>query len=47
MHQDSSQLGIMDLKIHDIEKAFGTRSKMNKAQRLITGSSAMTHAMVR
>jgi len=41
----SSPLGIMDTKLYDMETAFGTKIGMSKAQRLMTGDSAMTHAM--
>ncbi|KAF2227572.1 putative bleomycin hydrolase [Elsinoe ampelina] len=42
---DSSK-GIMDVKLVDYELGFNVRLGMTKAQRLQTGESAMTHAMV-
>ncbi|KAF4554453.1 Cysteine proteinase-like protein [Elsinoe fawcettii] len=38
--------GIMDVKLVDYELGFNVRLGMSKAQRLETGESAMTHAMV-
>ena len=38
--------GIMDIKLYDYELAFNVRLGMTKAQRLLTGESQMTHAMV-
>lgn len=42
----SSSLGIMNTKLFDMQECFGTDYGMNKAQRLRTGDSEMTHAMV-
>ncbi|GAA6046938.1 hypothetical protein JCM3770_003439 [Rhodotorula araucariae] len=42
----SSALGIMDTKLYDLDEGFGVSLKMSKAQRLATGDSAMTHAML-
>ncbi|BGP10083.1 bleomycin hydrolase [Rhodotorula toruloides] len=42
----SSSLGIMSTKLWDLDEGFGTSLKMSKAQRLETGDSAMTHAML-
>ncbi|KAL9099604.1 MAG: hypothetical protein Q9163_004924, partial [Psora crenata] len=42
----SSQSGIMDTDLIDYELGFNVRLGLNKAQRLMTGESAMTHAMV-
>lgn len=36
----------MDTKLLDLEGAFGTKIGLSKAERLATGDSAMTHAMV-
>ena len=41
-----SAAGIMDTKLVDYELGFNVRLGMSKAQRLLTGESAMTHAMV-
>lgn len=41
-----TKLGVMDVKGWDYAVAFGKGMEMTKAQRLKTGSSAMTHAMV-
>lgn len=38
--------GIWDVNVRDIEGAFGTALGMNKAERLDTGASAPTHAMM-
>lgn len=38
--------GVLDVAAVEYEKAFGYRLNMNKAERILTGSSAMTHAMV-
>lgn len=38
--------GLMDMKVFDLENAFGTHLKMTKAERLEMGQSSMTHAMV-
>lgn len=35
----------MDTALFDYQKTFGTNLGMNKAQRLQTGESSMTHAM--
>ena len=40
------ELGIMDMDLYDYEKLFDTKFKMNKASRLESGDSAMTHAML-
>jgi bleomycin hydrolase len=42
----NSQSGIMDTNLIDYELGFNIRLGMSKAQRLMTGESAMTHAMV-
>lgn len=42
----NSQHGIMDLNLIDYELGFNVKLGMSKAQRLMTGESAMTHAMV-
>jgi bleomycin hydrolase len=42
----NSQSGIMDPTLIDYELGFNVRLGMSKAQRLMTGESAMTHAMV-
>ncbi|GAA6062670.1 hypothetical protein JCM10212_000570 [Sporobolomyces blumeae] len=42
----SSTQGLMDHKIWALDDAFGTNLGMDKAQRLRTGDSAMTHAML-
>ena len=39
-------LGTMDLDMFDYELVYGTENRMNKAERLQYGHSAMTHAMV-
>lgn len=36
----------MDCNLYDFMNTFGTNLGMNKAQRLQTGESSMTHAMV-
>jgi len=38
--------GIMDLDVYDFENSLGLKHAMTKEQRLRTGDSAMTHAMV-
>ncbi|QRV79080.1 bleomycin hydrolase [Ceratobasidium sp. AG-Ba] len=38
--------GIMDLDLYDFKNALGLKHAMSKEQRLRTGDSAMTHAMV-
>ncbi|MBW0521761.1 hypothetical protein O181_061476 [Austropuccinia psidii MF-1] len=42
----SSSYGIMDTDLFDYEAAFGISSNLSKTERLQTGDSAMTHAMV-
>lgn len=42
----NSTQGLMDPDLYDYEGAFDTKLGMSKAQRLITGESMMTHAMV-
>lgn len=42
----NSQKGIMDTELIDYELGFNIKLGMSKAQRLMTGESAMTHAMV-
>lgn len=42
----NSSSGIMDTDLIDYELGFNVRLGMKKAQRLMTGESAMTHAMV-
>ena len=42
----NSQTGIMDVDLFDYELGFNVQLGMSKAQRLMTGESAMTHAMV-
>jgi bleomycin hydrolase len=44
-YSDSTK-GIMDTDLIDYELGFNVKLGMDKAQRLITGESAMTHAMV-
>ncbi|KAK8218974.1 peptidase C1B, bleomycin hydrolase [Phyllosticta capitalensis] len=44
-YSDSSK-GIMDTALFDYELAFNTKLALSKAERLMTGESAMTHAMV-
>lgn len=44
-YSDSSK-GIMDTELIDYELGFDIRLGMSKAERLLTGESAMTHAMV-
>lgn len=41
-----SKLGIMDIDLFDISLGFNVSLGMNKAERLRTGESSMTHAMV-
>ncbi|GAA5922344.1 hypothetical protein JCM3775_005698 [Rhodotorula graminis] len=38
--------GIMDQKLYDYDDAFGTRLRMDKRHRLLSGDSSMTHAMM-
>lgn len=40
------QTGVLDTGAYDYELVFNTGLKLSKAERLLTGSSAMTHAMV-
>ena len=42
----NSATGVMDTDLVDYELGFNVRLGMSKAQRLQTGESAMTHAMV-
>jgi bleomycin hydrolase len=42
----NSASGIMDTDLYDYELGFNIRLGMTKAKRLMTGESAMTHAMV-
>ncbi|CZS98274.1 hypothetical protein WAI453_012012 [Rhynchosporium graminicola] len=42
----NTRSGIMDLSLIDYELGFNVRLGMSKAQRLMVGESAMTHAMV-
>ncbi|CAD6587372.1 MAG: hypothetical protein CYPHOPRED_003901 [Cyphobasidiales sp. Tagirdzhanova-0007] len=42
----NSAMGVMDCDLYDYANTFGTTLGMNKAQRLQTGESSMTHAMV-
>jgi len=42
----NSALGVMDCDLFDYGNTFGTKLGMTKAQRLQTGESSMTHAMV-
>ncbi|KAG8984592.1 hypothetical protein FRB90_005213 [Tulasnella sp. 427] len=42
----NSSLGIMDTALYEYESAFNIKLKLTKAQRLQTGESSMTHAMV-
>ncbi|KAI6883489.1 peptidase C1B, bleomycin hydrolase [Hortaea werneckii] len=44
--QSDSQKGIMDTDLVDYELGFNVKLGMSKAERLLTGESAMTHAMV-
>lgn len=44
-YSDSTK-GIMDTALYDYELGFNTRLGLSKAERLMTGESAMTHAMV-
>jgi len=39
-------MGIMDLDLFDYERALGVKFTSTKAERLQTGESSMTHAMV-
>lgn len=43
---EDTTLGLLDVESWDYGLAFGTTMKLNKKQRLLTGSSQMTHAMV-
>ncbi|KAK4685454.1 bleomycin hydrolase, partial [Tremellales sp. Uapishka_1] len=42
----NSKEGVMDRDLYDLKAAYGYELGMNKAQRLETGESSMTHAMV-
>ncbi|ORY70780.1 peptidase C1B, bleomycin hydrolase [Leucosporidium creatinivorum] len=42
----NSTLGVMDTALYDLDEAFSTRINLTKAERISTGDSAMTHAMV-
>lgn len=42
----SNRAGVMDLDLIDYELGFNVKLGMTKAERLLTGESAMTHAMV-
>jgi bleomycin hydrolase len=44
--QSNSSLGIMDTDLVDYELGFNIKLSLTKAERLMTGESAMTHAMV-
>lgn len=44
--QSDSAKGIMDPSLYQYELAFNIKLGMDKAERLVTGESAMTHAMV-
>ncbi|KAL7424424.1 bleomycin hydrolase [Cryptotrichosporon argae] len=44
--QSDRTRGIMDADLYDLEAAYGYKLGMSKAERLRTGDSAMTHAMV-
>lgn len=44
--QSDSQTGVMDTDLVDYELGFNIKLGMTKAERLTTGESAMTHAMV-
>ena len=44
--QSDSAKGIMDTSLYQFELAFNVKLGMSKAERLLTGESAMTHAMV-
>ncbi|GAA5828401.1 hypothetical protein JCM5353_005061 [Sporobolomyces roseus] len=44
--KSSTALGLMDNRLWNLEDAFGTTLGMDKASRLRTGDSAMTHAML-
>ena len=41
-----SPMGVMDTDLYDYELGFNLSLKMNKAERIRVGASAMTHAMV-
>ena len=45
-HQFDRKTGIMDTDLIDYELGFNVKLGMSKAERLMTGESAMTHAMV-
>lgn len=42
----STALGLMDNQLWNLQDAFGTTLGMDKASRLRTGDTAMTHAML-
>lgn len=44
--QSDSAKGIMDTDLHDYELGFNIKLGLSKSQRLLTGESQMTHAMV-
>lgn len=44
--QSSTPLGIMDTNLFNLQAAYGFSLNMSKADRLRTGETAMTHAMV-
>src|SRR5579862_2297307 len=41
-----SQMGVMDTDLYDYTLGFNLSLRMNKAERIHVGASAMTHAMV-
>lgn len=43
---EDTNLGLLDVDSWDYDLAFGTQMKLSKRERLLTGSSQMTHAMV-
>jgi len=42
----NTRLGIMDVDLFDYERALDVKFSLTKSERLLTGESAMTHAMV-
>ena len=38
--------GVMDTNLYPLESAYGFKLGMSKAERLLTGETQMTHAMV-
>src|SRR5204863_7894916 len=42
----NSSIGVMDTDLYDYKLGFNLSMKMNKAERIRVGASAMTHAMV-